>query len=297
MRQIGQLDNELDARTFQDYLYNQRIGCDIEPGRDGAWLVWVHDEDRLAEVAAWFGRFKVHPGDAEFVRGAEGADKKRVVEEKEERKLAQAARRSAVGAGWQAVGAGPATWVLVAVSVVVTLLIQFGQNDAMFRVLMISEYPFAPSMKLVLPEVVTGQVWRLITPVFMHLGILHLVFNMLWLRDLGGMVEHFRGARFLVVFVLLTGILSNVGQYAVSGPAFGGMSGVVYGLLGYVWLQSRLNPWSGFVMHSYTVNMMLVWLVLGVSGAIGPVANITHAAGLVIGVAWGYLDARRGTRG
>ncbi len=293
MRQIGQLDNELDARTFGDFLFNQGVECDLENSQNGSWLIWVHDEDRMAEVAGWLAEFKLNPGGARFVAGAEGAEAKRSALEKEqrafERKQRKVSARNFVS-GW---GVGHVTLGLVLASVAVSLLISFGQNETVFRWLMISQFPPIPDMKLFLPEVREGQVWRLITPVFMHLGVIHLLFNMMWLWDLGGMIERIRSPIYLAVFVLITGMVSNMAQYFISGPAFGGMSGVVYGLLGYVWLQSRLNPWSGFEMHSFTVNMMLVWLALGMTGLIGPIANTTHLAGLLIGCFWGYLDARR----
>ena len=104
----------------------------------------------------------------------------------------------------------------------------------------------------------------------------------------GGWIGHW-----LILFVLLTGAASNIAQFYVSGPAFGGMSGVVYALLGYVWMQSKFNPWSPFVLHKVTVQMMLIWLVLGFTGIIGGMANFAHLGGLAAGVAWGYIDARR----
>jgi membrane associated rhomboid family serine protease len=146
-------------------------------------------------------------------------------------------------------------------------------------------------------DILGGEVWRIVTPMFLHLGILHLLFNMMWLWDLGRLVEIIKGSVFLGVFVLLTGALSNATQYVITAsPAFGGMSGVVYALLGYVWMQGKFNPRFGFELHQATVIMMLIWYVACWTGLAGPIANWAHTAGLLLGVAWGYLDAHRGRR-
>ena len=67
------------------------------------------------------------------------------------------------------------------------------------------------------------------------------------------------------------------------------MSGVVYGLLGYIWMRAKFDPFSGLFLHKNTVIMMLVWLVLCFTGLLGPIANLAHLFGLLIGMAAGFL--------
>ena len=112
---------------------------------------------------------------------------------------------------------------------------------------------------------------------------------MLWLFDLGGVIERSQGSPRMGILVGITAVAGNLAQYLWSGPDFGGMSGVIYGLLGYVWIQSQLNPRSGLILHQYVVIMMLAWFVLCWLGVIGSVANMAHTMGLIGGVVLGWF--------
>jgi GlpG protein len=71
------------------------------------------------------------------------------------------------------------------------------------------------------------------------------------------------------------------------------MSGVIYGLLGYVWLRGKFDPASGLFLHPSTVTMMIIWFFACFTRWLGPIGNWAHAAGLVMGMAWGYLSSLR----
>lgn len=133
-------------------------------------------------------------------------------------------------------------------------------------------------------EVKNGQIWRLLTPIFLHLSILHILFNMMWFKDLGYIIENKFKRNYLMVFILITGVFSNVLQYFVAGPSFGGMSGVLYAMLGFVWVYSKLNSDFEYGLPKRDITIMLGWLVLCLTGFLGPIANTAHAAGLCIGI-------------
>jgi GlpG protein len=183
---------------------------------------------------------------------------------------------------------GPLTAVLIGISAAVAVFSDLGNNAGFLEKLFIAR----TESEGFLPEVLHGQVWRLITPIFIHFSILHIVFNMLWLKDLGTMIERKVSSQMLLALVTVIGVLSNVGQFLYSGPIFGGMSGVVYGLLGFVWMKSRFDPASGLYVSRETVVWMLGWFVLCLTGLAGSVANMAHGTGLVVGIVWGFASSQ-----
>src|SRR5699024_12706568 len=85
------------------------------------------------------------------------------------------------------------------------------------------------------------QPWRLISPMLLHFSVMHLVFNLLFWMELGGVIERFQSSQQLLFVTIITALVSSVAQFFATGANFGGLSGVVYGLLGYLWLYKRAN--------------------------------------------------------
>lgn len=142
-----------------------------------------------------------------------------------------------------------------------------------------------------LSDIKKGQVWRLFTPMFLHFGVIHLAFNMMWLWQFGVVLEmRFRSMRFLAL-VLAVAAISNIAEGFWSGTNFGGMSGVNYGLFGFILLRSKLHPTPEFAMNRQTIVLMLVWLVVCFTGAVGTIANAAHLMGFLSGAAIGTGNA------
>jgi GlpG protein len=172
---------------------------------------------------------------------------------------------------------------LIVLSVIVALLSNMGSNPQFIHVLYISEY------RQGLPEIFAGQIWRLFTPAFIHFGFMHIIFNLLWLYQLGSVIEQRQNMKRMLILVVIISALSNLAQYFWSGPLFGGMSGVVYGLLAYLWIQGKFNPGAGLWLDRNTTVMMMIWFVICWLGLVGNIANMAHTIGMVCGVILGLF--------
>jgi GlpG protein len=315
MRLIGYLPEKSNALTFSDFLYVQGIGNNIDAEKEG-WAIWIHGEDEVPRATELLSQFKTNPTDPKYKERAREASqlKEQQLTEEAEAKSRQFDRTKLFQQG-RPYGMGPLTVALVLTCVAVGLFSRLGSNKQVLDVFYITHFVIdGLSIKWIpgLPEIRHGQVWRLITPIFIHFGPAHLIFNMLAMLDLGSMVEARKGSGRLAILVLVLAVVSNLAQYFVEIPQlnlstwtfhfrgpmpnFGGISGVAFGLLGYIWMKSRFDPASGFFLHRQAVTMMLVWFVICLVGIIPGIANSAHAAGLVLGVIWGYLSSLRAKR-
>lgn len=147
-----------------------------------------------------------------------------------------------------------------------------------------------------------GQWWRLVSPMLLHFGVLHLAMNGMWYWELGRRIELRQGPWVLLGLTLLFSLVSNLAQHLSSGPGlFGGLSGVLYGLLGHVWLYQWLAPNPLFKLPRGVLAMMLIWLLVCLSGVVGKlgfgeIANAAHVGGLLIGCVTGLLGGMIGKR-
>ncbi len=193
---------------------------------------------------------------------------------------------------WRSV---PVTVALIGLSVAGFLLIYL--NAPLDLLALFTFQPFELAGKQLQFGGMGSQYWRLVTPVFLHFGWLHIVFNSLWLWDLGGRVELVVGRANMLLLVLLVAIISNACQYYFGGPGlFGGMSGVVYGLLGFSWVAPLLQPRWRIRPAPAIMLFMVGWLVVCLLGLIevlgfGSIANAAHLGGLLAGVVLGLAFA------
>lgn len=149
---------------------------------------------------------------------------------------------------------------------------------------------FFPTFSL---DALFAEPYRLLGPALFHFSWLHIVFNTMWWWQLGGDIERQLGKGSLVNLFLVSAIISNLGQYMVTGSNFGGLSGVVYALVGYVWWMHWLRPQAGLVISKPIVGILLVWMLLGFADLL-PVnmANAAHLLGLLSGCGLALIKSR-----
>lgn len=148
-----------------------------------------------------------------------------------------------------------------------------------------------------------GEVWRLITPVFLHGSFLHIIFNMLWLWMLGRQVEERTKKWQYILITLIIGITSNTFQYLMSDSLFIGYSGIICGLAGFIWMRQRRAPWEGYPLQKGTiiflgvfiVGMMVLQLVsfflirFHLADFSMNIANTAHIVGAMTGIVLGRI--------
>lgn len=291
MRKIGQLKNEEQARIFADYLLIHDIPHQIEAENTASdaspWAVWVLDEEQVESSRALLSRYRSMPDAEEFEVARKEAARRR-----QTAKSAPPNRAEIVNIPIPENQFGPVTLILIGLCTLVALLTQLGQNGDWMAYLRISNSPLPPRdpwhFWQSLTLVAQGQIWRLFTPVFLHFSIIHLLFNMLWLRDLGTLLEHKLGSLHLILLITGIALISNLCQYIFAGGNFGGMSGVVYGLFGYLLARGKAEPAFGTWISPFTTGMLLIFLALGIFGLFGPIANAAHFSGLISGGILGY---------
>ncbi len=306
MRQLGTLPGHDEAKRFIDYLRIQGIRTRAEEANDGKWLIWVIREDDFERSQAEYKQFKISPEDGRY-RGHEASAEKlraesrlRALQSKKNFNVVRGTSRPREKLSVQARRI-PVTFGLIAICIVVGVSTGLGSNAQQQKqdpLMFVSRQhyndnawdPSDPNDAMV--DVRAGQLWRVFTPAIVHLSYLHLLFNMFWVHRLGGQIETRKGKVKFIAMVLALAVFSNLVQVFISRhPFFGGMSGVVYGLFGYIWIKSRFDPRDRFQIDQVTVNFMLIWFVICFLPTIN-VANGGHGGGLALGIVMGFISAK-----
>ncbi len=215
MLMITSFANPRVARAFVDYMATQGVILTIQQHDQSD--VWLADESQAGRVQAELARFRKTLPIRVIWRPAGNPGTP----------IAGCAT-SAFPFATLRHNAGPFTWAILLVCIAVFALQNILGDQP---VMLLLAWPYDPSLKF--------EVWRYFSHAFMHFSLMHILFNLLWWWYLGGAVEKRIGGGKLVVITVISALLSGFIQHQFSGPWFGGLSGVVYALMGYVWLRGE----------------------------------------------------------
>ena len=136
------------------------------------------------------------------------------------------------------------------------------------------------------------QFLKMISPMLLHGGIIHLAFNMLWLWEFGRRIEAVQASWSLLVLIFFIALVSNTVQYLYGGSIyFGGMSGVVYGLFSYIWMWQIFDPKKNLSLPGPLIFFLLLSLVVITVINLDFIADEAHIGGLLTGVVYGAFTA------
>ena len=192
----------------------------------------------------------------------------------------------------------PVTTILLLLTLLVAVITQLGSDIETVGYFSISPFDIRNGHIYFydLSEVLSkGEYWRIFTPTLLHFSVLHIVFNTLWIWEIGSKLERILGSVIWSIGVVIIAVLSNALQYQLSGyPLFGGLSGVVYGLIGFAWLLPILSKHWPIIISKQLMLFFIIWLGVGYTPfpemiGLGSIANTAHTIGLLSGLVLGVI--------
>lgn len=273
MQRLIVLNNPRMAQAFIDYMASRQVDVRMMPEGEGQFALWLMDDQHWLETEAELKQFLAYPMDSKYSAAS--------WDMAETRKPILTYRSPSLLAMVKA-KAGPVTMVLMVACLVIYLLMIFGGKGTLLSAM---HFPAEAAQQ--------WQLWRWVSHALLHFSVAHIAFNLLWWWQLGGDIEQRLGSGKLLQLFVISAALSGAGQFWVEGANFGGLSGVVYALLGYVWILGYRLPNLGLSVPKPVVAFMLVWLILGYVQPFMAIANTAHLAGLLSGMALAYLDSTK----
>ena len=189
---------------------------------------------------------------------------------------------------------------IIFISIIIGFISNFGSNAEIISYLTflkfeITSYNNIGTYSFSETYYIHNEWWRLLTPMLLHFSFIHLAFNCLWIYILGLRIEEIDGKIIFLSLVIFSSIVSNIAQYFFSESAFfGGLSGVVYGLIGFCMIREFEGGKNIYEMPPALYLFMIIWLFLGFLGVLdlfgfGSVANFAHLGGLISGIIFAMM--------
>lgn len=264
------------ALLFANYISTQGITTKVIEANDGFTIYC--DETKIAQATVEFEQFIADPYAKKYQQAAWQSGELVDVRGGKDSLLGNFKQSFLAHAGIVTLSVFTLCWLVFIGS-------NLGWAQTIFNALQ-----FYPHLSI---DAFLAQPLRVLGPAFFHFSLLHIVFNTMWWWQLGGSIEKTLGKGMLINLLLISAIASNLGQYLVSGPNFGGLSGVVYALVGFVWWYGYLAPEKGLSLSKPIIGFLLFWLVLGFADLLPVnVANTAHLLGLLSGCFLAVLSVK-----
>lgn len=257
MELLGQLHNERACKAFTDYLSVHQIDCKVE--MLGKTLSIYVAEQHLEQAGEFFDEFVNDPNQEKYLQASWQLNEP----------VSGKTQSLGLTKIWQA--NGPLTKLITLLCIGIYFLSVMGYFEAIYTSLSFNTQ--------------IDQFYRIFTPAIMHLSAVHLAFNMSWWWYLGGKVENHFSLSLLLMITLITGVASNIAQALLVDNQFAGLSGVNYGLAGFVWLFGKLSKDNNVNLPNNIFGFLMIWMVLGFADIL-PInmANWAHLFGLLTGL-------------
>ncbi len=241
MRQFGTLPKAFDPKLLADYLLTLGMKTRVDEQPE-CWSFWIYNEDHVARARDELQSYVRNHQDPRYQTAVDAAQAIR----QKERQLDQEFRKNyrEVADLWSYPGLRrqPLTFALIAICVAVFLLVESNSAPALKGLLIFS----TPYIDLEgrtrtngLNDILSGEVWRLVTPIFLHFTIMHLALDLWVFSTFARLIELRRGTLRLAILVFTSAIVSNVAEFFYDQRVdpggfhiFGGISGVVCAQIG-----------------------------------------------------------------
>lgn len=268
MLMITSFANPRMAQAFTDYMAT--LGIVLTLQQHQTTDIWLADESRFEQVERELAAFLENPNHSRYLSASWQTGQLNSGLRYQRYPFRQVIAQRA----------GPLTIAGLVTCAIIFILMQWlGDRPVMIWL----AWPWNPELRF--------EAWRYITHALLHFSLLHILFNLIWWWYLGGAVEKRLGTGKLMTIFLVAAILGGFVQNAFSGPWFGGLSGVVYALIGYVWLRGERDPNGGLYLQRGVFIFALLWLVVGwFNNPFISIANASHVSGLLIGLSMAALD-------
>jgi len=272
-----QVDGSLDLRPFLTELHQHGIRHQVSE-ESGQQVIWVSSDQEAAQAVALLEQWR-RSGFANLhvEQTQPGSNLQTYLPVK-----------GLLNNLWTSFYRAPVTIALIIVCLLVAFISRLGADLQSVMFLFYPGFNLSGDMPVLrlpaqIDSISTGL--RTLTPALLHFGAIHLVFNLLWLWYFGSMIEVLQSSWRYALLVIFLAFVSNTAQYFSAYSAnFGGMSGVVYGLLGYIWIWQILFPRSRLRLPAAMITVFLVALVLMEVLASSWIATAAHVGGVVSGM-------------